>query len=255
MTENSPAISGMPLSGLSITIICDNKAYDDNLQAAWGFSSLVTGPEKTILFDTGPDKSVLFNNMKKLAIEPNSIDTVVLSHIHGDHTTGLASLLQNNTDITVYLLKSFPKKFKTGSSAHAERVVEVEKPLEICENVYSTGTLGTVFKEQSLIMRTEAGLVVITGCAHPGVVNIIRTAKKLFVDDIFLLLGGFHLEWASKSKIEKTILALEQEHVRFLAPCHCTSEKAKACFASHFREHYLDVGAGKKIILNQLQQS
>jgi len=238
---------------MTITVVYDNNPYREGLETAWGFSSLITGTEKTILFDTGGDGSILLNNMKKLAIDPNSIDTVVLSHIHGDHTGGLNSFLEKNSDVTVYLPESFPKKFKDNVKSYGSKIVEVEQSLKICENVYSTGQLGKWIKEQSLIIRTEAGLLVITGCAHPGIVKIVNAAKELLKDDILLVMGGFHLEWATKGKLEKIISAFRQLGVRYAGPCHCSGDKARSLFEKHFGKNYINIGAGKVITIADLR--
>ena len=232
---------------MDITVVYDNNPFKEGLQTAWGFSCLITGTEKTILFDTGGDSSILLNNMEKLAIEPNSIDTVVLSHIHGDHTGGLGGFLEKNSNVIVYLPKSFSKRFKDNVQAYGAKIVEAEQSLKVCEDVYSTGWLGTLIKEQSLIIRTEAGLIVMTGCAHPGIVKIVDTAGDLLKDDILLVMGGFHLEWATAGKIEKIISAFERLNVRYAGPCHCSGDKARAAFEKHFGGNYINIGAGKVI--------
>ncbi len=243
---------------MTITVVYDNNSFKEGLETAWGFSCVIAGAEKTILFDTGGDGSILLGNMEKLEIEPNSIDTVVLSHIHGDHTGGLNGFLEKNSDVTVYLPKSFPKKFKDNTQGYGAKIVEVEQHCKICESVYSTGQLGRLIpvaelKEQSLIIRTDKGLVVITGCAHPGIVKIVNTAKDLLKDEILLVMGGFHLEWATKGKIEKIILAFKQMGVRYVGPCHCTGHKARSLFEKHFGENYINVGAGKVITMADLR--
>ena len=245
---------------MTITVVHDNNPYKEGLETAWGFSSLVIGAEKTILLDSGGDGSILLGNMEKLAVEPKSIDIVVLSHIHGDHTGGLDSFLEKNSDVTTYLPKSFPKKFKDNVLSFRSKIVEVEQSLKICENIYSTGQLGRLIKEQSLIVRTDKGLIVITGCAHPGIVKIVNTAKDLMrapalrepKDDILLVMGGFHLEWATKGKIEKTISAFKQMGVRYVGPCHCSGDKARSLFEKHFGNGYINVGAGKVVTTGDL---
>jgi 7,8-dihydropterin-6-yl-methyl-4-(beta-D-ribofuranosyl)aminobenzene 5'-phosphate synthase len=237
---------------MNIPVIHDNNIYKEGLETAWGFSALITGPEKTILFDTGGDGSILLGNMKKLTLEPNSIDTIVLSHIHGDHTGGLISFLKRHNKVTVYLPKSFPKKFKDNVLSFNSKIVEAEQPLKICENVHSTGELGRLIKEQSLIVRTDKGLVVITGCAHPGIVKIVNTAKNLLNVDILLVMGGFHLEWATKGKIEKIISAFKKLGVRYVGPAHCSGDKARSLFEKHFGENYIDIGAGKVVSVGDL---
>ncbi len=237
---------------MHITVLYDNKAYKQGPEIGWGFSCLIGGAERTILFDTGPG-SILPDNMEKLGIEPSRIDTVVLSHIHPDHTGGLEGFLEKNPDVTVYLPESFPKGFKEKVQGYGAKVVGVGGPMEICANVHSTGQLGKRIKEQALIIRTEKGLIVITGCAHPGIVNIVNTAKDLVKEDILLVIGGFHLEWAGKSKIEKTISSFKRLGVRYAGPCHCTGEKARGLFEKHLGRNYIHVGAGKEIFLSDLQ--
>ena len=241
------------MQDISITVVYDNNPYKQGLETGWGFSCLITGQEKTILFDTGGDGSLLLGNMEKLAVDPNKIDIVVLSHIHGDHTGGLGSLLEKYPNVSVYLPESFPKKFKDNVQAHGAKMVEVEQPIKICENVYSAGQPGKWIKEQSLIIQTDKGLILITGCAHPGIVNIVNIAKDLVKDDFLLVMGGFHLEWASRGKIEKIISAFEQWHVRYVGPCHCSGHKARSLFEKHFGKNYINIGAGKVITLADLQ--
>jgi len=249
MKEQNESILQGGLPSPVITVLCDNNQYKEVLETAWGFSCLITGTEQTILFDTGPDGRLLLDNMAKLAVEPESIDTVFLSHIHGDHTGGLHGFLERNSDVTIYLPKSFPKSFKSGAEAKGAQIIEIEQPLKVCENVYSTGQLGKLIKEQSLIMRTEKGLIVITGCAHPGIVKIIDAAMELLKQDVFLVMGGFHLEWMGKGKIEKIISAFKELNVRYVGPCHCSGDKARALFERHFGPEYkyINIGAGKVI--------
>ena len=238
---------------ISATIIYDNNLYKQGLETAWGFSALITGAEKTVLFDTGGDGPILLGNMEKLGIEPSSIDTIVLSHIDGDHTGGLGSFLEKNNNVTIYLLKTFPKRFKDNVQTAGAKMVEVEQSVKICENVYSTGRLGNLKKEQSLIIQTDKGLLVITGCAHPGIVKVVNTAKDLLKDDILFAMGGFHLEWSPRSKIEKVISAFEQLNVKYAAPSHCSGQKARNLFEEHFGKNYINIGAGKTITTQDLQ--
>ena len=196
---------------------------------------------------------MLLENMLKTGIDVKSIETIVLSHRHGDHTGGLEAFLKNNSNVSVYLPKSFPKGFKGKVNSMGAKVVEVDKQTEICKNVYLTGLLGALIKEQGLILRTEKGLVIITGCAHPGIAGMVKTAKGLFDEQVLLVIGGFHLEWASKARIEAIIKTFEDIDVKYAAPCHCTGDKAKLLFAEHFGEYYINVGVGKVIRINDLK--
>jgi len=253
MNHEAEAISTAGANDLAIKVVYDNNPYVQELGTAWGFSALIADTDKTILFDTGGDGSLLLSNMKKLVIEPDSIDAVVLSHIHGDHTGGLSSVLQKKPKLPVYLPASFPKKFKENVQKYGAQVIEVKQSLKVSENVYSIGQLGTWIKEQSLIIRTKAGLIVIAGCAHPGIVKMVAAAKELMKEDILLVMGGFHLEWATKTKIEKIISFFKQFGVKYVAPCHCTGEKARSLFEKHFNKNYINTGAGKSIIRANLK--
>jgi 7,8-dihydropterin-6-yl-methyl-4-(beta-D-ribofuranosyl)aminobenzene 5'-phosphate synthase len=247
MKEQNEGILPGALKDLSIKVVCDNNPYKEGLGTAWGFSCLIAGTEKTILLDTGPNGSLLLDNMAKLEIDPRSIDIIVLSHIHGDHTGGLHTFLERNSDVTVYLPKSSPGRFKHKVEAEGAQIVEVEQPLKIHENVHSTGQLGRLRKEQSLIIETEKGLIVITGCAHPGIVKIINAARELLKKNVFLVMGGFHLEWMGAGKTEKNISAFKQLNVQYVGPCHCSGNKARRLFEKHFGQRCINIGAGKVI--------
>src|SRR4030067_1707490 len=172
---------------INITIIYDNNPYKKGLETAWGFSCLIKGTAKTILFDTGGVGFLLLRNMKSLGIDPKEIDLVFLSHIHKDHVGGLWNVIERNHKVIVYIPKSFPDIFKKEVKDHGIKLIEAQRPMEMCEGVYSTGELGTDIKEQSLIIHDERGLIVITGCAHPGLVNVVKKVKDLFRRYIFLL--------------------------------------------------------------------
>ena len=253
MNEEQIAASGDGLKELSIKVVYDNNPSKEGLGTSWGFAAVVAGAEKTILFDTGGDGTLLLSNMKKLDIEPNSVDVVVLSHVHPDHTGGLASFLEKNGKVTVYALKAFAAKFAEAVRSCGAKMVEVEQPVKICEDVYSTGQVGRLLKEQALVVRTEKGLVVITGCAHPGIVKMVSTAKELMKEDILLVMGGFHLEWATAGKVEKIVSSFEELGVRYVGPCHCTGHKARDLFEKRYGDHYISVGVGKVISLADLQ--
>ena len=235
--------------GITITVIYDNYEHDPRLRTAWGFSCLVEGLEETILFDTGGDSEILLGNMRTLGIDPSEIDVIVLSHIHGDHVGGLFGLLEENSDVRVYLPASFPQRFKERVRAFGAEVVEVHDPLRICDHAYSTGELGSGILEQSLVIESGEGLVVITGCAHPGVVNIVRKAKEILDEGegIYLVMGGFHMAGFSESRIREVIAQFKEEGVQKVGPCHCSGDLTRKLFREAYGEDYIEVGVGRAI--------
>lgn len=231
---------------VKINVVYDNNPYDPRLQTAWGFGGLIETQDTTILFDTGGDGAMLLTNMATLGIEPESIEIVFLSHIHGDHTGGLASLLAMDLHPTVYLPRSFPAGFKSQVVADAD-LVEVDQATEITDGVYTTGEMGSGIIEQALVLSTSRGLVVVTGCAHPGVVEMVQRAKEIGGDEIFLVLGGFHLGGTSEGRIKAIIRDFQRLGVQKVAPCHCTGDKAIALFREAYAEDFIQIGVGQVI--------
>lgn len=233
------------IKNAEITIIYDNYEYDDKLSTGWCFSCLVK--DKNILFDTGCDSSILIDNMEKLGIDPKKIDSIVFSHIHGDHTGGLTGVLKINPNVAVYVPQSFPISFKNEIKSDGADVVNIGKPTKICDGVYSTGEMGTWIKEQALILRTEKGLVIITGCAHPGVVDMIKRAKEVIKENVYLVIGGFHLSGASDTDLMQIINAFRELGVKRVGPCHCSGNRCRELFKKEYENDFVKVGVGKII--------
>jgi 7,8-dihydropterin-6-yl-methyl-4-(beta-D-ribofuranosyl)aminobenzene 5'-phosphate synthase len=242
----APTIQG---KDLSLTIVYDNNPHDDRLETRWGFSCYIQGAEKTILFDVGGEGSVLLSNMEKLKIDPKTVNAIVLSHVHYDHIGGLSYFLKKNQNVTVYMPRSLPQSVKGTVRIAGARLADVHKPIKICKDIYSTGELGTFIKEESLIIKTSKGLIVITGCAHPGVVNIVKRAKEMLKSDVYLVLGGFHLCWMSISKVKRIIKGVKKEGVKKVAPCHCSGDLAREQFEKAYGKDFILVGAGKTITI------
>jgi len=156
---------------ITITMLFNNVAHDQNLLTGWGLACLIEGRDKTILFDTGSDGRVLISNMKDLGKGPSKVDAVVLSHAHGDHTGGLGALLGENGDLELYIPQSFPEQFKAQAVKLGLRLTNVHDSAGITDGIYSTGEVGGGIIEQALVVQTLDGLVVVTGCAHPGIVD------------------------------------------------------------------------------------
>ena len=218
------------LKGISIITIYDNYQINPELRTGWGFSCLIKINEKSILFDTGADFETLLYNMEKVKINPKDINFVFISHLHGDHTGGLEGILKIKSDLKVYKPDSFSKE------------------TEISEGIWTTGPLGIWIKEQSLIINSEKGLIVITGCAHPGVVNIVKKTKEIFPNEnIYLVLGGFHLSGVSDSELRSIIKDFKELGVQKVAPCHCSGDRCRELFKQEYRDDFIENGVGKLI--------
>jgi len=232
-----------------LTILYDNNPYDYRLKSSWGFSCLIELWEKTILFDAGGDGEILLYNMRVLNKDPKIIDMVVLSHIHGDHTGGLWSLLRERSPLKVYIPASFPKEFEQRVKKYGGEVVRVDASLEIDRGVYSTGEMDHGIKEQSLVIKTSKGMILITGCAHPGIVEIIQKAKTIAKEDMYMVIGGWHLSSAGEREIKGIIDTFLRMGIQRVAPCHCTGDRAMGIFKREYRENFIKAGVGKIILI------
>lgn len=217
---------------MKLTTVYDNEVYPEasatGLTSEWGFSCLIELSGERILFDTGGDGSILLRNMEILGIDPEDLTTIMISHEHWDHTGGLSDLLGMNRDAEIYLLASFSGSFKNKIK---NPVIEVRGPAKICDRVHTTGELGTATKEQSLVLETKSGMVVITGCAHPGIGEIMEAVSGF--GDIRGIIGGFH-DFSDYHLLNG---------VKFLSPCHCTRHLSE--IVSKFPDVYHKNGVGR----------
>jgi len=222
---------------MKITIVYDNTAFREDLQADWGFSALIE-VENTpkVLFDTGGNGRILLSNMEKLRIDPSSIEEVFISHPHLDHTGGLSEFLKVANIIKIYVPSSLGLKVAEPSvhlhprSARVNEVI-LKKAQKIHENVFSTGELEGI--EQSMGVITEKGIVLIVGCSHPYMGYILDAAKQF--GKIYAIIGGMH--GFSEFELFKDL--------ELICPTHCTQHKAE--LKRLYPEKYIEGGAGKII--------
>jgi len=231
---------------ISITVLYDNYPFQEGLKTGYGFSCLIQGTEKAVLFDTGADAETLFRNFTALKLDPLDVDLVVISHTHGDHTGGLLPFLAKKGECQVFLPASASPFLVKQVEAAKGQVVLVKDPLSVCEGVFSTGT---VLDEQALAVDTPKGLVVITGCAHPGIVELVEKATSVMPKEIYLVMGGFHLINRAEPDLELISRRLRELGVKNLGPSHCTGDKALALFKKDFGKNYIPLGVGKEIVI------
>lgn len=236
---------------IKFTILYDNYDAQVGLEPDWGFSCLIEGTEKTILFDTGTNGDLLLRNAKALNADLNSVELVVISHDHGDHTGGLVSFLKIKSDLPVYLLTSFRDALFKEVEKTGAKTVGVKEPIQICTNVHTTGEMGVQIKEQALILDTSQGIVVITGCAHPGIVGIVKRAKELMNKDIDLVFGGFHLMQTPTAQIKGILAEFRSLGVKKVGATHCTGDEATEMFREEWGKNFVELGVGRKFSISK----
>lgn len=207
-----------------VTVIYDNTVFRKELRADWGFSALVETGGRRILFDTGGRGSILLFNMRKLGIDPKTIDDVFISHAHYDHTGGLSAFLDENDQVRVWVPGSFR------GVRNVKEVIYIDNSQKLYDGIYTTGELEGI--EHSLCVETEKGIVIITGCSHPKMKMIIGAASEF--GQVYGIIGGLHGNGPESL-----------DGLGLICATHCTRYKEE--IKSRYPGQYVEGGAGKVI--------
>ena len=239
--------AGQTVAGsVKIHVVSDNVLIDHRLQPAWGFAAIIETPALNILFDTGRDGDILLSNMQQMLLSPADVDLLFISHAHRDHIGGLDAFMAERPDVMLSLTDSALESIR--HRLHRDiRYSPVSAPMQIATNIYSTGEMSAGIPEQALILETIEGLVIVTGCAHPGIELMAAQAKKQSGREIYLLAGGFHLSGASEQRVKDLISQLKMLDVQKVAPSHCTGRRARELFRDAWGEDFIESGLGAVI--------
>ncbi|MFH1837817.1 MAG: MBL fold metallo-hydrolase [Candidatus Omnitrophota bacterium] len=231
---------------MDVRVLYDRDAKKGFLSGE-GFSCLVDGK---ILFDTGEVPNYLIENMKRMKINTDKLEAVVISHDHWDHTSGLWEILRRKRGLRVYACPSFSDTFKKCVEELKGELILTVEPMEIAPNIFVTGELAGEYNsdylpEQALVINGDKGTTIITGCAHPGIINILEYTKNNFkMDRMYMILGGFHLEGLERKEISDLISDLKKFGIQKMGPTHCSGEKAKRIFSGQYHNNCVSVKAG-----------
>jgi len=232
---------------MEIKILYDNFRLDESMVAGWGFSALVGG---SVLFDTGENGHSLLENMKAMGVSTDNLSAVVISHDHWDHTGGLWEVLRARAGLKVYGCPGFSSAFKSKVAGLKGNFVALDKMSEITAGVYASGQIAGEYKgrgiaEQALVARDDNRISVITGCSHPGIVEILRKVRESFKsEDLHVVIGGFHLIGQDRRTVNVIVDEFEELGVKKAGPSHCTGDEASEIFRERYGSDFIDVKAG-----------
>jgi len=243
-----PQEIGSPENAVHVTIIYDNYQDDTSLETDWGFACLVEYQDHQLLFDAGRKADLYKTNVKLLEIKPEEIPTLFISHEHGDHTAGIPWITEINPSVKCYLPATYAKQLKAKGELPLNSA-GISQPSHLYGPFYSTGEDFESFKEQGLVIKTEDGGVLITGCGHPGIVEMVSVARENLGIEVHAVIGGFHLLRSSDEQVKKIAAELQKMGVKQLCPTHCTGDDAIALLKESFGEGYISGGTGKVIVI------
>jgi len=271
-----------------LTLLVDNTSGDDGLAGEHGLACLIRRGNNHLLFDTG-QSDLLLRNARHLPKDLSALHSVILSHGHYDHAGGLKSLFQNYSIPKLYVHpNAFAPKYALDKDGKVRfigmpltetqvrlacDIVPTARPTEILDGIFVTGpvprtttfedTGGNFFQDescqspdllpddQSLFWESPSGTVVLLGCAHAGVINLLSYVRRLTENKpIRAVLGGMHLLNASPSRLEKTLAALRDFNVKTVAPVHCSGPAAMTFLQTQLPNQYQTVRTGSTIVLD-----
>ena len=266
--------------GTRITVISDNTPYA-GLPGEWGLSLYVEHEDVRILTDAGAS-GLFAQNMEQLGLDIGKVDHAVLSHAHYDHSDGMPVFFEKNEKARLYIrdtaaedcyhIKHFLPKYigvtRHMLSRYADRIEKVTGDFRLCDGAWliphKTGGLerigirermyrkrGLIWRpddfshEQSLVLDTVKGLVIINSCSHGGVVNIIREVRDTFPGrEVYGIIGGFHLFNKTDEEVRVAAEAIRDTGIGFVCTGHCTGERACNILKSELNERFSQLHVG-----------
>ena len=235
---------------MKIRIIFDKDAGRRGLNVGWGVSFLIGN---SVLFATGEKGEWLLDNMESLGVDIKKIKKIVISHDHWDHTGGLWELLKKTENVKVYGCRGFSEEFKNRVRERGAELIELDTINEIESGIFVTGQIRGRYKEeyiseQALVIKTDNGITIVTGCSHPGIVKIIEKVKSEFLTEkIWMVLGGFHLMNKERREIKLIVESFIKLSVVNTGPTHCTGYDAQEEFKRAYEDNYIAIKVGDAI--------
>ncbi len=235
---------------MKVRLIAEGSTKRDRKILRWGVSFLIGD----VLFDAFGREDIFRENVRRFKIDPSLVKHVVISHEDWDHIAGLESFLRLYPKVKVYICKKTGKGLNDLLRHNGIVPVMIENTRKITRNIFSLGQMRAdtgrgILYEQALVVNSPKGFSVITGCAHPGIVRIVRRAVKIFGKKIYAVCGGFHMKDNTRDENLKIIANLQALGVRKVVPLHCTGAAARQLFQKTYGQSFSRLLEGQAVKL------
>jgi 7,8-dihydropterin-6-yl-methyl-4-(beta-D-ribofuranosyl)aminobenzene 5'-phosphate synthase len=232
-----------PSPHLTITYLYDNTAVSGGTKPDWGFSCLIQGNGQNVLFDTGANPEILRTNLAALHIDTARIGAVVFSHEHGDHTGGVQALGKQN-GLPAFFPSAFGEATRAAFLRQGFRLMPVSQATAVLPGFTTSDEMGVQIREQALVAEIPEGLVVIVGCAHPGIVPMLKQISTARKRPIHMVIGGFHLLQTPADEVKRIIGEFKAMNIAYAGPTHCTGDETIKLFRESYGTHFISGGVG-----------
>lgn len=233
-------------AALTITYLYDNTALKEGTRPHWGFSCLVQTAGNEVLFDTGATANTLRWNVSALGTDLSRLKALVISHEHADHIGGL-SALGDRPGVPVFLPATFSEINREMFTRQGFRPVLVSDRETVCPGLSTSAALWGSIPEQALVADTPQGLVVLVGCAHPGILPMLKRIAEAHQRPIHMVVGGFHLLETPAEEIKRIVQEFKRMGIAVAGPTHCTGDRAIELFREAYGSRFISGGVGTLI--------
>jgi 7,8-dihydropterin-6-yl-methyl-4-(beta-D-ribofuranosyl)aminobenzene 5'-phosphate synthase len=228
---------------VTITYLYDNTTISDGTKPDWGFSCLIQGSGNNVLFDTGAKADILRANLAALHVDASRINAVVFSHEHADHTGGVEALGER-PGLATFFPASFGKATRDAFSRQGLRLMPNSTATAVLPGFATTDETGTQIREEALVAEVPDGLVVVVGCAHPGIIPMLKQIAGSRKRPIYMVLGGFHLLQTPADEVKRIVNEFKAMNIAYAGPTHCTGDEAMKLFRAAYGARFINGGVG-----------